>query len=101
MEPCGSGAEEIGFAVADRLRGCGIGTALMAEAIESARRAGVLTQTATMFASNEPMRRLVLDAGPPVKAHPLEAGTAQYDLDLTGPIGTNLARCHRLRVAGR
>lgn len=82
LEPDSSGVEEIAFAVADGLRGLGIGTALMAGAVGSARRRRVRRLTATMFATNVPMRRLALQAGSPVHMQPAGRGVTQVDLDV-------------------
>jgi GNAT superfamily N-acetyltransferase len=81
MEPDGTGAEEIAVAVADGFRGLGIGTALMREAVRSARRRQVPRLTATMFATNQPMRRLMLDAGPPTIVDELDAGVEAIELN--------------------
>ena len=81
MEPDGTGAEEIAVAVAEGFRGLGIGTALMHEAVQSAQRRRVPRLTATMFATNQAMRRLMLDAGPPAIVDELDAGVEAIELN--------------------
>ncbi len=81
MEPDGAGADEVAVAVADGFRGLGIGTSLMHEAVQSARRRGVPRLAATMFATNQAMRRLMLDAGPPAIVDELDAGTEAIELN--------------------
>jgi GNAT superfamily N-acetyltransferase len=81
MEPDGTGADEIAVAVADGFRGHGIGTALMHEAVQSAHRRWVPRLTATMFATNQAMRRLMLDAGPPAIVDDLDAGVEAIELN--------------------
>lgn len=83
MEPDGTGAEEVAVAVADGFRGLGIGTALMHGAVESARRRRVPRLTATMFATNQAMRRLMLDSGQPAIVDELDAGTEAIELETT------------------
>jgi RimJ/RimL family protein N-acetyltransferase len=86
MEPDGTGAEEIAVAVAEGFRGRGIGTALMHEAVQSAHRRRVPRLTATMFATNQAMRRLMLDAGPPAIVDELDAGVEAIELDAAVPV---------------
>jgi len=81
MEPL-PGGEEIAFAVSDRFQHLGIGTALMEQVLASARRRGVRRLTAITLMTNEPMRRLALHAGPPVRQQPLDVGIDQLELDL-------------------
>lgn len=82
LEPIGSGTEEIAFAVADGLRRLGIGTELMTASLESARRRGVRRLTASTFATNEPMRRLGLHAGPPMESRSAHFGVTELDWNL-------------------
>jgi GNAT superfamily N-acetyltransferase len=83
LEPDGPYAEEIAFAVADQLLGQGIGTALMAGAIRSAKHRGIRRLTGTTLATNAPMNRLALHAGLPVDTHAQGDGVIQFELDLT------------------
>jgi RimJ/RimL family protein N-acetyltransferase len=87
MEPDGTGAEEIAVAVADGFRGLGIGTALMHGAVQSAHRRQVPRLTATMFATNQAMRRLMLDAGLPAIVDELDAGVEAIELNTGGSTG--------------
>jgi GNAT superfamily N-acetyltransferase len=80
LEPEDAVSEELAVAVADGLRGHGIGSALMREAVASARRRHVPRLHATLLAANVPMRRLLLDAGLPVMADHLEAGVESIEL---------------------
>jgi GNAT superfamily N-acetyltransferase len=80
LEPDAAGGEELAVAVADGFRGLGIGTALMRAAVASARRRQVPRLSATLFASNVPMRRLLLDAGLPVTVDEIDAGVESIEL---------------------
>lgn len=80
LVPDGGGGEEIAIAVADGLRGRGIGTALMAAAIRWARTRAVSRVSATMFPTNTAMRRLMLDAGVPVTSDRICDGIESIEL---------------------
>lgn len=82
LVPTGDGGNEVAVAVADGFRGRGIGTALMDAAVRSARRRRVPRLTATLLATNQPMRRLMLAAGPRVATDEIEAGIEEIALDL-------------------
>ena len=82
LVPDGAGGNEVAVAVADGYRGRGIGTALMDAAVRSARRRGVRRLAATLLATNQPMRRLMLAAGPRVAADEVDAGIEEIALDL-------------------
>lgn len=84
LEPDGGRAEEVAFAVADQLQGHGIGTALMAHAIRSAKNRGILRLTGTTLATNARMNRLALHAGVPVATRAHGPGVIHFELDLTG-----------------
>lgn len=75
------GGEEVAVAVADGLRGRGIGTALMAAAIRWAQRRGISRLSATMFPTNTAMRRLMLDAGVCVTADRICEGIESIELN--------------------
>jgi hypothetical protein len=53
----------------------------MEAAMASARQRGVHRLTATMLASNEPIRRLLLSAGGRVLRHCIEAGVASMEIE--------------------
>lgn len=82
VQPDARGGAEIAFAVADELQGRGLGRRLVRLALDLARRRGARRASATMLADNAPMRRLLTDAGRPVTADALEAGTEEIVLDL-------------------
>lgn len=82
LVPAGEGTEEIGVAVADQLRGMGIGRELMKAAAASARRRGTATFTATMLRGNRGIYRLLQRAGIPWKRHPIDFDTEELVLDV-------------------
>ena len=82
LEPDGAGSNELAIAVADEFRGHGIGKAMVRRAVESARRRGVHRLTATMFATNTPMRRLMLDTGWKTAVDELDAGVESIEMEL-------------------
>ena len=80
LQPDGMGGAEIAFAVADELQGHGIGTALMETAVEYAQHLGLRRLSATMFADNAPMRRLLQGAGCEIALDQIDAGTEEIAL---------------------
>ncbi|MGH2401187.1 MAG: GNAT family N-acetyltransferase [Candidatus Limnocylindria bacterium] len=68
------------FAVSDELQARGIGRTLMAMAVERARLRGTPRVTATLFADNAPMRRLLRGAGLEVVADEIDAGVEEIEL---------------------
>ena len=82
LVPNGAGSEEVAVAVADGFRSRGIGTALMEAAVRSARKRGVARLSATLLATNHPMRRLMLAVGPRVATDEIDAGIEEIALDL-------------------
>jgi RimJ/RimL family protein N-acetyltransferase len=82
LEPDGVGSNELAMAIADGFRGHGIGTAMMRGAIESARDRGIRRLTATMFATNLPMRRLMLGTGLSASVDDLDGGIESIELQL-------------------
>jgi GNAT superfamily N-acetyltransferase len=84
LEPDRRGGNELAVAVADGFRRQGIGSALTARAFESAHSRGIRRLTATMFATNVPMRRLMLDVGVPPAADDLDAGVESIELEMAG-----------------
>jgi GNAT superfamily N-acetyltransferase len=81
MEPDRAGSEEVAVAVADGLRRRGIGSALVAAAVRSAIRRGVPRLSAMLFATNEPMRRLLRHAPGP-KTDRIDSGIETIELEL-------------------
>ena len=81
MEPDRGGSEEVAVAVADGLRGRGIGSALIAAAVRSALRRGVPRLSAMLFATNEPMRRLLLHEPCP-KTDRIDSGIETIELEM-------------------
>ncbi len=71
------------FAVADELRGRGLGRRLVAMALERAPLVGPTTVEAIMWADNGAMRHLLRDAGFPVVSDHIEAGTEEIELDIS------------------
>jgi len=61
-----------------------VGTNLMAAAMRAARDRRVPKLTASMFAGNEPMRRLFLGAGGRLMRQWMDAGVASMELDPEG-----------------
>ena len=80
LQPDGLGGAEIAFAVADELQGHGIGTALMESVVQHARQLGLRRLSATMFADNTPMRRLLCGAGCEIALDHIDAGTEEIAL---------------------
>ncbi len=80
LQPDGLGGAEIAFAVADELQGHGIGSALMESVVEHARQLGLRRLSATMFADNTPMRRLLRGAGCEIVLDQSDAGTEEIAL---------------------
>lgn len=68
---------EIAFVVADEFQGRGIGTALMREAIDAARRLRLVRLEATTLADNAAMRRLLLHAGCAVARDEMDFGVEE------------------------
>ena len=80
LQPDGHGGAEIAFAVADELQGHGLGKALMETVVQYARRLGLRRLSATLFADNTPMRRLLHGAGCEIALDRIEAGTEEITL---------------------
>lgn len=78
----GRGGAEIAFAVADHVQGAGIGRALMTDAVALARQRGLREVSASLFADNLPMRRLLNGTGCEVRSDTIEAGVEEISLDL-------------------
>ncbi|HEX6473693.1 MAG TPA: GNAT family N-acetyltransferase [Candidatus Limnocylindria bacterium] len=82
LEPDDAGGEEVALAVADGYRGRGIGKALMAAAVRSARRRGVHRLSAMLLATNQPMRQLMVTAGSHIASDHIEAGIEEIEVEL-------------------
>ena len=74
--------EEVGVAVAEDWHGRGVGRALLAGAIASARRRGVIALEATMLTGNHPIHALLEHSGLPWTCHALEPGSESIRLEL-------------------
>lgn len=84
LEPDGAGAAEVAIAVADEFQHQGIGRRLMTAGLAWAQREHIARLTATMFASNAPINRLLAGLGLPVKERFAGAGVAEITIDLGG-----------------
>lgn len=84
LEPIEPHVEEVAVAVADEWQRQGIGRALYAAALESAKSRDVRRLEATMFAYNTPIRRLLTGAGRPYRISSDELGTLNLTIDLVG-----------------
>ena len=80
VQPDGQGGAEVAFAVADELQARGIGGTLMQMALEQARTRGLRRVTATLFADNAPMRRLLRGAGREIVSDEIDAGVEEISL---------------------
>ena len=80
VQPDGHGGAEIAGAVADEFQRHGIGTALMEMVVQHARRLGLRPLTATLFADNTPMRRLLRGAGCEIASDQIDAGIEEIAL---------------------
>lgn len=87
LEPDGPGSAEVAVAVADDLRGRGIGRRLVECAVAWARAEGLEVLTATMLAGNPAIQRLLIDLDLPSTSRPIGAGVVEIRLDL-GPRST-------------
>jgi GNAT superfamily N-acetyltransferase len=82
IEPDGAGSAEVAIAVADRLHGRGIGRRLMDAGVAWARDAGLRRFTATAFAWNTRLVRLVRSLGLPVRFGVGTDGTCEIRIEL-------------------
>lgn len=80
LHPDGHGSAEIAFAVADELQHRGIGSALLATSVLHARRSGLQRLTASFFAENAAMRRLLRRTGCAILSHEIDAGTEEISI---------------------
>jgi GNAT superfamily N-acetyltransferase len=82
VEPDAPSCAEVAVAVAEDLRGQGLGRRLVEAAVDWARREGYRTVCATMLAGNPAIQRLLTDLGMPATTIATGAGTIEIRLDL-------------------
>jgi len=87
LEPDRSGAAEVAIAVAEEFQHQGIGGLLLTEGIAWARRERIAQLTATMFAGNAAIRRLLIGSGLPAREKYIGAGVTEITIDV-GPGST-------------
>jgi len=84
VEPDGGGTAEVAIAVADGFHRRGIGRRLMAAGVAWARRERIARFTATMLASNAPIRGLLVALRLPTRVRLVGGGVAEVTIDLVG-----------------
>jgi acetyltransferase len=82
MEPDGAETAEVAVAVAGEFQGAGIGGRLLAAGVAWARAEGVTRLTATMFADNAPIQRLLRSLGRPTVERALGGGVSEVVIDI-------------------
>jgi GNAT superfamily N-acetyltransferase len=82
IEPNGSGAAEVALAVADAYQGGGIGHLLMGAGVAWADRIGIDRFTATMFAANQGIQRLLRGLGLPSRSRWVGPGICSMTIEL-------------------
>jgi GNAT superfamily N-acetyltransferase len=85
LEPDGKGSAEVAIAIADARQRRGLGRRLVARGVEWARGHGISRLTATMWADNAGIHRLLLGLGLPARARPLSGGLSAVTIDLSPP----------------
>lgn len=80
VQAAGDGGAEVAFAVADDLHGLGLGRALVERAVELARARGFDHVSASLYADNAPMRRLLRDAGCRIVSDTIDGGVEEIRL---------------------
>ena len=91
LEPAGADVAEVAIAVADGSQHRGIGRRLMKAGIDWARAEGFTTMTATTFASNAPIHRLLVGLGLPTHAQPAtDSGVEDITIDLVASTAMDL-----------
>jgi acetyltransferase len=91
LEPDGRETAEVAIAVADAWQGHGIGHRLMDAGLRWARAAGVTTLTATMFADNAAIQRLLLGLGLRAGSRYVSAGVTEIRIELPAAGGERAA----------
>lgn len=84
LEPDGGDAAEVAIAVADEYQRLGIGRRLMAAGAAWARSEHIARLTATMFASNAPIHRLLVGLGLPTRVRYAGGGIAEITIAVVG-----------------
>jgi acetyltransferase len=84
LEPDGANTAEVALAVADEFQQQGIGRRLIAAGLAWAHGEQFARFTATMYASNAPINRLLVGLGLPVQERSAGAGVAEISIDLGG-----------------
>jgi acetyltransferase len=84
LEPDGVDAAEVAIAVADAFQRRGIGRLLLAAGAAWARRERIARFTATMFASNAAIHRLLVGLGLPTRVRWIGGGVTEITIDLVG-----------------
>jgi len=82
VEPDGAASAEAAVAVADDVRGRGIGRQLVDAAVAWARIEGIETLTATMLAGNPAIQRLLTGLGLQTTAVPVGSGVIEVRIEL-------------------
>jgi len=82
LEPAAADTAEVAIAVADSWQGRGIGRRLLAAGVAWARAVGIQRFTATMFATNVPIQRLLRSLGLPSRFMPVEPEVASITIDI-------------------
>jgi GNAT superfamily N-acetyltransferase len=85
LEPDGADTAEVAIAVADELQHQGIARLLMGAGLTWARCEHIARFTATMYASNAPINRLLVGLGLPVQERSAGAGVAEITIELGSP----------------
>ncbi len=82
LEPDGVDTAEVAIAVAGRCQRAGLGGRLLAAGVDRARRDGITRLTATMFAENAPIQRLLRGLGAPTTERCIGAGVTEVTIDI-------------------
>lgn len=82
LEPAWSSAAEVAIAVDEAFQHQGIGGLLLAEGVAWAGRERIAHLTATMFAGNAPIHRLLMGLGLPARETYVGAGVTEITIDI-------------------